>query len=99
MPETKYLDIRKVPDQANPFLEFRPSGITRILKGTFECTVFATLATYGFVFNGYGIHSYYLEKIGLLASQGPWKRTLTFGSLFFKFLALSLPFYCTYPGS
>lgn len=60
MAETLYKDIRGTAADSNPFTDFRPSGWTRIVKGTFETTMFATLLSYGFTFNGYGIHTYYL---------------------------------------
>ena len=76
--------------------DMRPSGSVRIVKGTFECTAFLTALSYGFNLQGFGLHSYYLQTVGKMNHLGPWYRTKTLVTFFGQYLALTLPFFCTY---
>ena len=54
-----------------------------------------TALAYGLKFQGFGLHSYYLQTVGKLDHLGPWMRTRTFFTFFGQYLALTLPFFCT----
>jgi hypothetical protein len=95
MPDIKFIDIRGVEKGSNVFLNFRPSGTARIIKATLEYTFFQAALTYGFAYNGFGVHSYYLQKMGIGHDYGQWARTKTLTTSFARYLVLSLPFFCT----
>ena len=90
----RFEDRRSVPDNSNPFVDMRPSGHLRILKGTLECTLFLSILSYGVTFNGFGIHTWYLQSVGKIKHLGPWMRTRTLLGLAVRYAVLSLPFYC-----
>jgi hypothetical protein len=48
----------------------------------------------GLLFNGFGLHSYYLQRTGTTFNYLPWARTKAIASTFGKYLAITLPFFC-----
>jgi len=96
MSSFKFEDRRAVPENSNPLVDMRPSGQLRIIKSTLECTVFLTMLSYGVTFNGFGIHTWYMQSIGKIKHLGPWMRTRTLLGLAARYTTLSLPFFCKY---